>query len=59
MDKYVIFREMLDYVAHIADVTDADMNYCGNNIIVIGDRDDQVITIEVTIKNKEEKKDGN
>ena len=57
--KFTIFRELLDYVAHIADVTDADMNYCGNNIIVIGDRDDQVITIEVTIKNKEEKKDGN
>lgn len=53
MNKYVIFREMLDYVAHIADVTDADMNYCGNSIRIDGDTDEQTIIIEVTIKNKE------
>lgn len=59
MNKYVIFREMLDYMAHICDVTDADMNYCGDHIRIAGDTDEQTIIIEVTIKNKEEKTDGN
>ena len=58
MNKYVIFREMLDYVAHIADVTDADLNYCGNSIRIDGDTDEQTIIIEVTIENKEVEKDA-
>lgn len=59
MNKYVIFREMLDYVAHIADVTDADLNYCGDYIRIDGDTDEQTIIIEVTIKNKEVQTNGN
>ena len=59
MNKYVIFREMLDYMAHIADVKDADMNYCGNSILIEGDTEEQTIIIEVTIKNKEANTDGN
>lgn len=59
MDKFTIFREMLDYMAHIADVTDADMHYCGDRILIEGNNNGQVITIEVVIKNKEEEKDGN
>ena len=59
MNKYVIFREMLDYVAHISDVTDADLNYCGNCIRIDGDTDEQTIIIEVTIKNKEVQTNGN
>ena len=58
MDKYTIFREMLDYMAHICEVTDADMNYC-DNIRIVGETETQTIVIEVTIKNKEEEKDGN
>ena len=58
MNKYVIFREMLDYMAHICDVTDADMNYCGNSIRIDGDTDEQTIIIEVTIENKEVEKDA-
>ena len=59
MNKFVIFREMLDYLNHICDVTDADMNYCGNSIRIDGDTEDQTITIEVSIKNKEVNTNGN
>ena len=58
MGKFTIFREMLDYLANIATVTDADMNWCGNTIRITGETEDQVIEIEVTIKKKEEKKDA-
>lgn len=59
MNKFVIFREMLDYMNHICDVTDANMNYCGNTIRIDGDTKDQTITIEVIIKNKEVNANGN
>ena len=59
MNKFVIFREMLDYLNHICDVTDADMNYCGNTIRIDGDTEDQTITIELTIRNKEVNTNGN
>ena len=59
MNKFVVFREMLDYLNHIADVTDADMNYCGNTIRIYGETEDQTITMEVTISNKEANTDGN
>ena len=59
MNKFVVFREMLDYLNHICDVTDADMNYCGNTIRIAGETEDQTITIEVNIKNKEDNTDGN
>ena len=58
MDKFTIFREMLDYLAHISNVTDADMNWLGNAIKITGETEDQVIEIEVTITKKEEKKDA-
>ena len=56
--KYTIFREMLDYMAHITKVTDADLNYCGDRILIEGESDSQVITMEVIIRNKEENKDA-
>lgn len=52
--KFTIFREMLDYMAHISIVTDADMNWCGNSIRITGEIEGQVIEMEVTIKKKEE-----
>lgn len=58
IDKFTIFREMLDYLAHISTVTDADMNYCGDRLIIGGETDSQSIIIEVIIKNKEDKKDA-
>ena len=58
MDKYCVFRMMLDFMADEAEVTDADMNWLGNAIKITGETEDQVIEIEVTIKKKEEKKDA-
>ena len=58
MDKFTIFREMLDYMAHIGKVTDADMNCYGvtsNMMAITCETDDEVIILEVTIKKKEEK----
>lgn len=59
MKKYKIFKEMLDYMARIADVTDADMNYCGNSLRIEGDTEEDTIIIEVAIKSKEVNNDGN
>ena len=58
MNKFKIFRELLDYTARTCDVTDADLNYCGNSIRIDGETEEQTITIEVTIKNKEVKEDA-
>lgn len=54
MDKFTIFREMLDYMAHISKVTDADMNYCYDRLRIIGETDDEEITIDVVINKKED-----
>lgn len=60
MDKFTIFRELLDYVAHIATVTDADMNYYKDTMRITGENDCQYIEIQVSIsKKKEDEKDGN
>lgn len=62
MDKFTIFRELLDYAAHITKVTDADMNaygYKDGALKIIGETEDQVITFEVTFEKKEEENDGN
>lgn len=57
MNKYFVFRNLLDFVADHAEVTDADMdNYCGN-IVITGEDDEGVIRIDVSIKSKEEKED--
>jgi hypothetical protein len=57
MNKYFVFRKLLDFVADHAEVTDADMdNYCGD-IVIIGEDDESVIRIEVSLKSKEEKED--
>ena len=55
MKKYFVFRRLLDFMADYAEVVDADMdNYC-HRIVITGETEDQVITIEVSIENKEEK----
>lgn len=59
MDKYWVFRQLLDFVADYAEVTDADINYCGNRIRVCGETGGQTITVDIEIVNKEEVKDGN
>ena len=55
MNKFWLFRKLLDFMADHTEVVDADMdNYCGN-ITIIGETEDQVITITVSLKDKEEK----
>lgn len=57
MDKYWLFRELLDFMADRAEVTDADMNnFCGS-IEITGEVEGQIVKIECSIKDKEEKKD--
>ena len=61
MDKFQIFRELLDFVAARAKVTDADMNVYGYKdgvMKVVGEVEGEEITIEVTIEKKEEKEDA-
>ena len=61
MRKFTIFREMIDYMAHIGEVTDADMNVYGsgsNTMIIACETDDEVITFECTIKQKEAKENA-
>ena len=53
MDKYFAFRKMMDFVSDYAEITDADMNYCGNTVMIEAENDDEIIVIEVTIKKKE------
>lgn len=56
MDKYWLFRELLDFVADRAEVVNADMNNYAGNIVVTGDDGEQTVKIEVSIKDKEENK---
>ena len=55
MEKYFVFRKLLDFVADHAEVNDADMNNYRGDIVITGEDDENVIKIEVSIKNKEEK----
>ena len=58
MDKYFAFRKMLDFMADYAEVVDADMSYYNGAMRITGVNDGQTITIEISIKDKEEKKDA-
>lgn len=52
MDKYYVFRKMLDFVSDETDVVDADLNYFADSMRIVGETDSETITIEVTIKKK-------
>ena len=55
INKYFIFRELLNFVADHADVTDADMNNYSGEIEITGTDDDgSTITIKVALKEAEE-----
>ncbi len=56
MDKYWVFRQLLDFVADNASVVDADLNNYAGDIEITGEVEGQTITIKVSIK--EEEKDG-
>ena len=53
MDKFTVFREMLDYATHIGKETDADMNYVPDMMKITAETEGEVIEIEVTIEKKE------
>lgn len=53
MDKFTVFREMLDYAAHMGKVTDADMNYVPDMMKITAETEGEVIEIEVVINKKE------
>lgn len=54
MEKYFVFRKMLDFVADYAEVVDADMAQFDGALMVKGVSDDQIIEIRVSITKKEE-----
>ena len=62
MNKYYVFRELLDFVAKHCDVTDADMNNYSGDIEIHGTEEDGStikITVRLTEAPKEEETDGN
>ena len=59
MNKFVIFRELLDYLNKMCDVTDADMNYCcDSHMRIAGETEEQTITLDIYIRNKEVTQDA-
>lgn len=58
MDKYIAFRKLMDFVADDAEIIDADLNYYKDTMLIVGENDQETITIEVTIKKKGENEDA-
>lgn len=54
MEKYFVFRKLLDFMADHAEVVGANMNDYLGDMVITGEVDGQVITINVSMKNKEE-----
>lgn len=57
MDRYWVFRQLLDFVADHANVVDADLNNYAGDIEITGETEGRTITIKVSIT--EEENDGN
>ena len=58
LNKFFVFRKLIDFVADYCEVTDADMNNYSGDIEITGTDDDgSSITIKVILKEGE--KDGN
>lgn len=55
MDKFWTFRALLDFMADRADVIGANMSNYAGNMEITGGNGDQIIKIEVSVKDKEEK----
>ena len=58
LNKYFVFRKLIDFVADYCDVTDADMNNYAGHIEIIG-TDDDGSTINIKVELKEGTQDGN
>lgn len=59
MDRYQFFKYLLSAMADKTEITGANMkDYCGC-IQIVGETSDQVITLTVSFKDKEDDQDGN
>lgn len=58
LNKYYVFRRLIDFLADHSEVTDADMNNYAGNIEITG-RDADGSTITITVELKEGEEDGN
>ena len=58
MNKYFVFRKLIDFVADHCDVTDADMNNYAGDIEITG-TDEDGCTISLRVHLEEGKNDGN
>ena len=59
MNKYWVFRKLIDFVADYCEVTDADMNNYAGDIEILGVDEEDGSTISITVRIKEGEKDGN
>lgn len=57
LNKYYVFRRLIDFVADNSEVTDANMNNYAGKIEITG-RDAEGSTITITAELKEEEKDA-
>lgn len=53
MDKYNIFRKLLDFISDYAKVVDADMNYYAGCMRIVGSQSRETITLEISIKKED------
>lgn len=58
LNKYFVFRKLIDFVADYCEVTDADMNNYSGDIEITG-TDDDGSTIKIKVTLKEGETDGN
>ncbi len=59
MNKYFVFRKLMDFVADYCEVTDADMNNYAGEIEITGTDEEDGSTITIKVALKEDEKDGN
>lgn len=58
MNKYFVFRKLMDLVADYCEVTDADMNNYAGDIEIIGTDEEDGSTIKIRVTIEEGKKDA-
>lgn len=58
LNKYFVFRKLIDFVADYCEVTDADMNNYSGDIEITG-TDDDGSTIKIKVTLEEGNQDGN
>lgn len=59
LNKYYVFRKLIDFVADHCDVTDADMNNYVGLIEITGTDDEDGSTITIKVELKEGNENGN